>query len=47
MFTLAGLLGVVVTIAARSSRSFRLLDAEAHAAAAGDGTDADLVPAAA
>jgi DHA3 family multidrug efflux protein-like MFS transporter len=48
MFTLAGLLGVVVTIAARSSRSFRLLDADAAtAAAAGDGTDADLVPAAA
>jgi DHA3 family multidrug efflux protein-like MFS transporter len=48
MFTLAGLIGVVVTLLARSSRSFRLLDAGAGAEAAGNDFDgSELVPAAA
>jgi DHA3 family multidrug efflux protein-like MFS transporter len=47
MFTLAGLIGVAVTLLARTSRSLRQLDAPGQDAAVADQTPSQLVPVAA
>jgi MFS transporter, DHA3 family, multidrug efflux protein len=47
MFTLAGLIGVAVTLLARTSRSLRQLDAPGQIAAVADQTPSQLVPVAA